>query len=61
MDTVATAPAAEGLPLNTRKPSWLRAKIPGGPVYQQTHDIVREHKLHTRLRKQAQCPNLGEC
>jgi lipoic acid synthetase len=60
MDTVAPAPAAEGLPLNTRKPSWLRAKIPGGPVYQQTTDIVREHKLHT-VCESAQCPNLGEC
>jgi lipoic acid synthetase len=48
------------LPLNARKPSWLRAKIPGGPVYQQTTQIVREHKLHT-VCESAQCPNLGEC
>jgi lipoic acid synthetase len=60
MDTVAPAPAAEGLPLNTRKPAWLRAKIPGGPVYQQTTDIVRQHQLHT-VCESAQCPNLGEC
>ena len=59
MDTLAPAPA-EGLPLNARKPSWLRAKIPGGPVYQQTSGIVREHKLHT-VCESAQCPNLGEC
>jgi len=58
METVATTPA--GLPLNARKPSWLRAKIPGGPVYQQTSSIVREHKLHT-VCESAQCPNLGEC
>ena len=60
MDTVAPAPAAEGLPLNTRKPAWLRAKIPGGPIYQQTTDIVRQHQLHT-VCESAQCPNLGEC
>jgi lipoic acid synthetase len=55
------APAAgEPLPLNTRKPSWLRARIPGGPVYQQTTQIVREHRLHT-VCESAQCPNLGEC
>jgi lipoyl synthase len=55
-----TAAAQEPLPLNARKPSWLRAKIPGGPVYQQTSSIVREHKLHT-VCESAQCPNLGEC
>ncbi|HUB66954.1 MAG TPA: lipoyl synthase [Candidatus Methylacidiphilales bacterium] len=55
-----TAAVQEPLPLNARKPSWLRAKIPGGPVYQQTHSIVREHKLHT-VCESAQCPNLGEC
>jgi len=48
------------LPLNARKPTWLRAKIPGGPVYQETTKIVHEHKLHT-VCESAQCPNLGEC
>jgi len=48
------------LPLNARKPNWLRAKIPGGPVYQETTKIVHEHKLHT-VCESAQCPNLGEC
>jgi lipoic acid synthetase len=55
----ATLPE-EPLPLNARKPAWLRAKIPGGAVYQQTSGIVREHKLHT-VCESAQCPNLGEC
>src|ERR1700743_955304 len=59
MDTLSPAPS-EGLPLNARKPNWLRAKIPGGPVYQETTGIVREHKLHT-VCESAQCPNLGEC
>ena len=53
-------PAQEPLPLNTRKPNWLRAKIPGGEVYQETSKIVRENKLHT-VCESAQCPNLGEC
>jgi len=65
METVPglTLPAdaeAAPLPLNTRKPVWLRAKIPGGEVYQETSHIVREHKLHT-VCESAQCPNLGEC
>lgn len=66
MDTV-TAPSfaptpseAQPIPLNGRKPSWLRAKIPGGITYKATDDIVREHKLHT-VCESAQCPNLGEC
>lgn len=61
METVATLPPeAQPLPMNTRKPTWLRAKIPGGPVYQETTKIVHEHKLHT-VCESAQCPNLGEC
>jgi lipoic acid synthetase len=56
METVVDAP----LPLNARKPAWLRAKIPGGAVYQETTKIVHEHKLHT-VCESAQCPNLGEC
>jgi lipoyl synthase len=59
METLAPTPS-EGLPLNARKPAWLRAKIPGGPVYQETSSIVRTHKLHT-VCESAQCPNLGEC
>jgi lipoyl synthase len=64
MENVAneTLPAEAGkpLPLNARKPAWLRAKIPGGAVYQETTQIVHEHKLHT-VCESAQCPNLGEC
>jgi lipoic acid synthetase len=63
MDIIPGSSAAvldEPLPLNARKPAWLRAKIPGGPVYQETSQIVREHQLHT-VCESAQCPNLGEC
>jgi lipoic acid synthetase len=58
--TFPAEPEQAPLPLNTRKPSWLRAKIPGGPVFQATTQIVRENKLHT-VCESAQCPNLGEC
>ena len=51
MENTANAPAPAGagepLPLNARKPAWLRAKIPGGAVHVETTDIVREHRLHT--------------
>ena len=44
----------------TRKPSWLRAKLPGGPGYTAVRQLVDEQKLHT-VCQSAQCPNLGEC
>lgn len=43
-----------------RKPSWLRAKLPAGPGYQQMRQIVDNHKLHT-VCQSAMCPNMGEC
>jgi lipoic acid synthetase len=56
----ALLPVSAPLPVVDRKPSWLRAKIPGGIIYQETHQIVRDHRLHT-VCESAQCPNLGEC
>ena len=44
----------------TRKPAWLRAKLPSGPAYSAVRGLVDEHKLHT-VCQSAQCPNLGEC
>jgi lipoic acid synthetase len=44
----------------TRKPSWLRAKLPSGPGYLATRKLVDDNKLHT-VCQSAQCPNLGEC
>ena len=60
VNVIPPAGAAEPLPLNARKPAWLRAKIPGGPVHLETTGIVHEHHLHT-VCESAQCPNLGEC
>ena len=44
----------------TRKPSWLRAKLPSGPGFAATRRLVDDHQLHT-VCQSAQCPNLGEC
>jgi lipoic acid synthetase len=44
----------------TRKPSWLRAKLPAGPGYLATRKLVDDNKLNT-VCQSAQCPNLGEC
>ena len=44
----------------TRKPSWLRAKLPSGPGCTAVRKLVDDNKLHT-VCQSAQCPNLGEC
>jgi len=44
----------------TRKPAWLRAKLPSGPGYSAVRKLVDDHQLHT-VCQSAQCPNLGEC
>lgn len=44
----------------SRKPEWLRAKLPSGPAYGAVRQLVDEHHLHT-VCQSAQCPNLGEC
>ncbi len=46
--------------MTTRKPDWLRAKLPSGKGYGAVRKMVDENKLHT-VCQSAQCPNLGEC
>jgi lipoic acid synthetase len=43
-----------------RKPSWIRAKFPGGKEVLQLKEILRDAKLAT-VCEEASCPNLGEC
>ncbi len=43
-----------------RKPSWIRVKAPGSPVYNETRAIMRENSL-TTVCEEAGCPNIGEC
>ncbi len=42
------------------KPKWLRAKMPSGPGYARTRNIVHEHRLST-VCEESMCPNIGEC
>jgi lipoic acid synthetase len=44
----------------TRKPSWLRVKLPVGEAYRNVRNIVSEQKLHT-ICESGNCPNMGEC
>jgi len=44
----------------TRKPAWLRAKLPTSPEYKQVRNLVDDNTLHT-VCQSARCPNMGEC
>lgn len=44
----------------SRKPEWLRARLPGGERYQQLKERMRRLDLHT-VCEEARCPNVGEC
>ena len=46
--------------LRVAKPSWLRAKVPGGERFSNLRDLVRSERLHT-VCEEARCPNIGEC
>ncbi len=44
----------------TKKPSWLKVKLPTGENYRNVRKLVDEHKLHT-ICESGNCPNMGEC
>jgi len=46
--------------ISTRKPAWLKTKVPVGKQYIGVRDIVEKHKLHT-ICTSGHCPNMAEC
>jgi lipoic acid synthetase len=44
----------------SKKPNWLKVKLPTGKEYINVRQIVAEHKLHT-ICESGNCPNMGEC
>lgn len=44
----------------TRKPKWLRVKLPVGKEYLKVRELVDQYKLHT-ICESGNCPNMGEC
>ena len=50
----------DNLPEQLRKPSWLRMKRQGGPVYNEVKRLLRSANLDT-VCEEANCPNRGEC
>jgi lipoic acid synthetase len=48
------------VPIDTRRPDWLRVRLPGGQHYSELKGIMRGLELHT-VCEEARCPNIGEC
>ncbi len=44
----------------TKKPDWLRVKLPIGKKYTELRGIVDKYKLNT-ICTSGSCPNMGEC
>ena len=64
-DPAAPTPASVPEPASTpeprsRKPDWLRVKLPIGEDYKRVRRLVDEYKLHT-ICQSGNCPNMGEC
>ena len=50
----------EALPINTRKPEWLRIEAHMGAEYQQLRTLTEDLRLVT-VCEEAGCPNIFEC
>jgi len=48
------------IPLNRRKPDWLKIKLPKGESYLNVKEILHGQKLNT-ICESGKCPNLSEC
>lgn len=46
--------------LPSKKPAWLKSRLPGGESYLEVKRIVEQNHLNT-ICSSGKCPNLGEC
>lgn len=44
----------------TKKPPWLKVKLPTGKTYTNLRSVVEKNGLHT-ICQSGNCPNMGEC
>jgi lipoyl synthase len=44
----------------TKKPEWIKVRLPSNPVFFSTKGLISDLKLHT-VCESAQCPNRWEC
>lgn len=52
--------STDAKPIKTKKPDWLRVKLPIGESYKHVRNLVDTHNLHT-ICESGNCPNMGEC
>ncbi len=57
---VVSQPQNQTDSFRSRRPEWLKAKIPGGENYARLKSIIGAQALHT-VCEEARCPNMGEC
>ncbi len=50
----------EAIPMDARKPGWLKVRSPGGVNYLRLKKLMRHQRLHS-VCEEAGCPNIGEC
>jgi lipoic acid synthetase len=53
-------PLASSKERPSKKPDWLRVKLPIGPEFKRVRELVDTYKLHT-ICQSGSCPNMGEC
>lgn len=53
-------PADAKVANDTKKPDWLRVRLPAGANYESIKTTLRKLDLHT-VCEEARCPNVGEC
>ncbi len=46
--------------VETRRPEWIKVRLPGGENYADLVHIMRAQQMHT-VCEEARCPNIGEC
>src|ERR1700677_1815030 len=56
MSTVKIDPALH----QSRKPDWIKVRLPSNPVFFSTKALISDLRLHT-VCEEAQCPNRWEC
>jgi lipoyl synthase len=47
-------------PARSKRPEWLKVRLPMGENYRMVREIVDDFKLHT-ICQSGNCPNMGEC
>ncbi|PJF48000.1 MAG: lipoyl synthase [Chloroflexi bacterium] len=62
-DAIPTADiplATDTRPAPTRRPEWLKVRMPSGETYHNLKRLMRSKSLHT-ICEEANCPNIAEC